>query len=287
MKKFLAGAVLLLATVGLRCQPAMPSWLLNYPGVTAQAEALGPVVTVNYTTPASPDAVRDHYRELFEAQNLPFPAASPSGSTIARAAAGCGDLLLTIHSRGSGSAVRVSCTEPRAGAALRNLPHVEGSYEQRVSAMQDSHRQRAAELGIGKELPPAPAPPLVWPEWLVSMTGGRLVSRQSTAPGADGALRAQFVSRAPMSALFSFYKDLLTENGYALNRGVVTTGRTNTGIKQNALGKIEGSVYPNGFPGPRIEINIRFSRTHLNEPIKVTIRFSTYSFKGRQALVPR
>jgi hypothetical protein len=288
MKKFLAGAVLLLAPDNLRCQPAMPSWLVNYPDVAAHAETFGRMVVVNYTTPAPSDAVRDHYRELFEAQNLPFPPASPTGSTTARATAECGDLLLTIHSRGSGSAVRVSCTEqPRAGAARGNLPHVEGSYEQRVSAMQDLHRQRATELGIGKELPPAPAPPLVWPDWLVSMTGGGLVSRETTAPGADGALRAQFVTRAPMSSLFRFYKDLLTGNGYVLNRGVVTTGRTDSGIKQNALGEIEGSVYADGFPGPRSEINIRLSRTHLNEPITATIRFSTYSFHGRRALVPR
>jgi hypothetical protein len=33
-----------------------------------------------------------------------------------------------------------------------------------------------------------------------------------------------------MSEIFSFYKDLLTTNGYQINRGFVSTGRTQSGI---------------------------------------------------------
>ena len=98
-------------------------------------------------------------------------------------------------------------------------------------------------------------------------------------------LRAEYVSGSPMSEIFSFYKELLTTNGYQVNRGSVTTGQTQSGIRQNALGGVEGSLYPDGFPGLRTEIRVGFSRVNLNDPIPVNIRFTTFAYAGSSALV--
>jgi hypothetical protein len=88
-----------------------------------------------------------------------------------------------------------------------------------------------------------------------------------------------------MSQIFAFYKGLLTAKEYQVNRGFVSTGQTQSGIKQNALGGVEGSLYPDGFPGPRSEIRIDFSRAKLNDPITVKIRFTTFAYAGSKALV--
>jgi hypothetical protein len=86
-----------------------------------------------------------------------------------------------------------------------------------------------------------------------------------------------------MSQIFSFYKDLLSANGYQIDRGYVRTGQTQSGIKQNALGSVEGGLYPDGFPGPRSEILVDFSRMNLNDPITVNIRFTTFAYAGSPA----
>jgi hypothetical protein len=98
-------------------------------------------------------------------------------------------------------------------------------------------------------------------------------------------LKAEYVSGLPMSNLFAFYKDVLSANGYQINRGYVRTGQTFSGIQQNADGVVEGNVYPGGFPGPYIEIRVNLSRNRLNDPITVTIGFRTYAYAGRKALV--
>jgi hypothetical protein len=63
-------------------------------------------------------------------------------------------------------------------------------------------------------------------------------------------------------------------------RGAVIGGSTMKGVEQNADGYVEGDNYPNGSPGPRTEISIRFSRFHLNDPIAVDLKFTTYAYKA-------
>jgi hypothetical protein len=180
-----------------------------------------------------------------------------------------------------GSSVHLNCRiefQPQ-------LPKTTGNHDQDVTNVMEAHRQAVARLGIGRELPPAPAPPLEWPAWLTRAEGGLPTIHKGSDPSADGMLRAEYVSGLPMSKLFAFYKDLLSSNGYQINRGNVRTGQTFSGIQQNADGVVEGNVYPDGFPGPYIEIRVNFSRSHLNDPITVTIGFRTYAYAGRKALL--
>ena len=271
-------AVCLSLAPALFGQPAMPEWLAPYPGATAQTKTFPALVETTYTTAAAPGAVADHYRKLFAAQNLPFQPNSDGIGTVVRAsAAGC-DLLITIHPQDAGSLVRVSCaakSESTGGyraesSAIAGIP----------GSVMDRHRQLVEQMGIHREYQDAPAPPLVWPNWLVQVRGGALTAQ----PGADRAgnayLQTKYVTSAPMTQLAGFYADLLTAHEYSVYHSELTTGQTRTRVRQNAFGKIEGSNYPNGFPGPRTEITIHFDRTHLNDPVTVILRFTTFDFKA-------
>jgi hypothetical protein len=281
MKGFLSGILLLVAPICLRCQPVLPSWLLTYPGATVTRQNLAAMSAASFTTADPPETVVDRYRQLFAENGLPFSPTSNRLATTVRAAADCGELSISITSRGSGSAVRLNCTVKVQPRVVKST----GNYEQDVANMKEAHRQAAAEMGMGRARPAAPAPPLEWPAWLAEVEGGLPAIQKGTDQAGNLMLRAEYVSGSPMSQIFSFYKDLLTANGYQVNRGYVTTGRTQSGIKQNALGAVEGSIYPDGFPGPRSEIKIGFSRMNLNDPIRVNIRFTTFAYAGSPGLV--
>jgi hypothetical protein len=152
--------------------------------------------------------------------------------------------------------------------------------------MMELHRQAVEEMGIHRVRHDAPAPPLVWPDWLPQINGAELAIQKGADPAGNALLKCRYVTPVPMSQLFSFYRGLLDSNGYSVYRGTVGTGRTQTGIKQNAHGEVEGSRYPDGFPGPRAEIRITFSRTYLNEPITVDMKFTTFAYRAPAAREP-
>jgi hypothetical protein len=83
-----------------------------------------------------------------------------------------------------------------------------------------------------------------------------------------------------MTEIYAFYEDLLNANDYRVYSSKLGTGHTISGVVQNSDGYVEGSNYPQGTPGPRTEIRVSFSRFLLNDPIKVEIRFTTYSFEA-------
>jgi len=142
----------------------------------------------------------------------------------------------------------------------------------------ERHKQLVEEMGIHKVYTDAPAPPLVWPSWLVHLKGAPLKIQQGVDQSKYEYLSSRFVTSAPMTAIFSFYEELLNANGYRVHSSKLGTGQTTSGISQNADGYVEGSNYPNGTPGPWTVIRVTFSRFYLNEPIKVRIGFTTHAF---------
>ena len=281
MKWSLGGIVVLLAPAYLQCQPALPSWLSQYPGANVSIQNLSAMSSASFSTSDPQETVLAYYRQSFEDNGLTFsPTSNRFGSTI-QATADCGELRISIFSRPAGSSVRLSCSvklQPRTAKST-------GNYQQDVANAMEAHHRAVAEMGIGRARPAAPAPPLQWPAWLERVETGLPAVRKGTDQAGNGMLRAEYVSSAPMSQVFAFYKGLLSANGYQLNRGYLATGQTQSGIKQNANGSVEGSLYPDGFPGPRTEIRVDFSRMHLNDPITVIIRFTTFAYEGSPGLV--
>jgi len=295
MTRLFIGAVLWTAPAW--CQPVMPSWLANYPGATAQTTNSPALVEVTYATAAPPAAVQDHYRKLFESRNLPFNANQDGVGIVVRASAEC-DLMITVRAAGGGSAVRVSCADNSAPSSLttttttttvvRNGSPARGGmtpaqsqqqYQDDVAKAMAMHQRAVEEMGLHKVRPPAPAPPLVWPKWLVAPKDSELMVDRGRDAAGNGQLKSRFITGAPMTALYTMYKDLLASHGYS-QRGGIETGHTQSGIQQNHLGSVEGDSYSDGFPGPRSEISVRFSRMYLNDPITVDIKVTVFAYAG-------
>jgi hypothetical protein len=141
--------------------------------------------------------------------------------------------------------------------------------------MMQRHQQVAAEMRMNQVRHDAPAPPLVWPSWLVNISGSEPRAQSGVDQSKNAMLKARYTTTIPMTELFNFYRDLLNAHEYPA-RGRLSTGHTMTGIQQNAFATIEGSNYPDGAPGAYSVIGISLDRSVLNGPITVTIRFTTH-----------
>jgi hypothetical protein len=279
----LAVAVLLTALHTLSGQSplAMPAWLTVYPGASAQTSVFKAMVESTYVATAKPAAVNEHYRKLFEAQNLPFVPNYDGMGTVVRAAAPECDLMITIHAQEAGTEVRVDCSAKSAAAETWTaVPDSKGRTSVRVAEANARHQQLVKDLNIHPVYQDAPAPPLVWPTWLVHLKGGKLATQAGVDPAGHDFLKSRYMSSAPMTAIYAFYEDLLKANGYPVYNSKLGTGQTISGVMQNADGHVEGSNYPNGHPGPYTEIRVDFHRFYLNEPITVDLKFTTYAFKA-------
>jgi len=270
----------------LLCQPVMPPWLSNYPGATAQTKTYAALVEVTYNAAATPEEVTDHYRKLFEARNLGFQPNSDGVGTIVRAAAAECNLMISIRAQAAGTMVKVSCASKTVASSGGWTPAGNSSLSGRTppagmpAAVYARHLQLAEEMGIGKERPDAEAPPLVWPDWLVDVRGARLAVRQGVEPWGAAYLQARYTTSIPMTQILTFYRDLLNANDFPVIGSSIGTGQTQTGIQQNALGHVAGTKYIDGSPGPSCEIAIQFSRTYLNGPITVDLKYTTYGYKA-------
>ena len=257
----------------------MPPWLAAYPGITAQTAKFKSLLESTYTTPATPAAVTGHYRKLFEAQSLPFLPNFDGMGTVVRAAAAECDLMITIRAQDSGTEVRVDCAAK--APAPETWTAVPGSgLGNRASDALERHKQLVKDLNIHPVYHDAPAPPLVWPAWLVHVKGGKLVPQAGVDRAGNKTLRSRYITSAPMTEIYAFYLDALRTNEYPVHSSKLSTGQTISGIVQNADGHVEGHNYPNGHPGPYTEIRVSFSRFHLNDPITVSLVFTTYAFKA-------
>jgi hypothetical protein len=260
---------------------------------------MGGLLESTYTTAAKPAQVVEHYRGLFETAGLRFqPNADGIGSVIRADAAEC-DLLILIRERAPGTFVDVNCAAKSQRQPASNGKSVEiiappssrarplqsaRRPQPTAEEMQESHARRVAELGIHPTYHDAPAPPLAWPSWLVHIKGAEIRPQQGIDDSRDAYLKVRYISNLPMTTIYNFYEDLLNANEYRVHTSRLSTGQTISGVVQNAWGYVEGTNYPDGAPGPRTVIKVSFSRSKLNDPITVEMRFTVYGFvapKGR------
>lgn len=272
----------------------LPPWLESYLGATTTVRSSDSIVESSYTTSAQPADIVKHYSTLLEAAGLPFQPNSDGIGTSIRAAAHECDLLIQIRSSPEGAFVKVSCSaktqssspsspsdvtaissrpqSTRVGAA----PAPPRSHLSSADFMQ-MHQQKVAEMGIHREHHDAPAPPLVWPSWLVHITGTAVRAEPGVDQAKNAILKARYTTNAPMTEIYKFYVDLLKSHEYP-TRSSMSTGQTLSGIQQNALGSVEGFNYPDGAPGAYSIIHVSFDRSVLNGPITVSMRFTTHEY---------
>ncbi len=275
---------------------SLPAWLESYPGATASVRSSDSLVESSYTIAAQPENIVEHYRKLFEAAGLPFlPNSDGIGTSIRASAPEC-DLLIQIRTQQEGSFVDVNCSAKTQSAgtfipadvkvitghpqapAPASLPP---AHHMTPEEMMEQHHRKAAEMGLHRVHPDAPAPPLVWPFWLLQVSGAPVRTERGVDYAKDGMLSARYTTNAPMTEIYRFYRELLTEHEYP-TRSSMSTGHTQTGIQQNALGYVEGSNYPDGAPGAYSTIHVSFDRSVLNGPITVSLRFTTHEFISKR-----
>jgi hypothetical protein len=274
---------------------SIPAWLQSYPGATAAVHSSDSLIESSYTTAAAPEQIVAHYGKLFEAAKLPFhPNPDGMGTSIRAEAPEC-DLLIQIRRRDEGAFVKVNCsakTQPDPAASpgdvkvissrpqstrIPSTAAASGRAPMIPDKFMERHRQKVADMGIHREHHDAPAPPLVWPAWLGSVTGAALRPEAGVDQSKNAMLKARYTTNAPMSEIYKFYRESLQAHDYP-TRSQLSTGQTMSGVLQNALGYVEGSNYPDGAPGASTEIRVSFSRDVLNGPITVSLRFTTHEY---------
>ena len=267
---------------------AMPAWLTSFPGATPEVKSSDSEVRATYTVEAQPAEVLAHYRALFEAQGLAFqPNPDGMGTTIRAEAKEC-SLLILIRSRSDGTYASVDCSAKSDGAALStgapgySVDVVGGKAKPNDWA--ERVRQHQAEFPALKANPnhgDQPAPPLEWPAWLVHVRGQPLTPHSGVDPTKYGFMTEKYKTNVAMPEIFEFYRNLLTAHGYQ-PRAEIAKGHTDKGVQQDAIGLVQGVVYPDGYPGPFTKIEVSMDRDVLNGPITVTMRFSTHGYKAGQ-----
>lgn len=262
---------------------SLPPWLENYPGAAPAVHSSSTLAESSYTIAAPPAQIVEHYRKMFDAAGLPFQPDSDGLGTSIRAAARECDLLIQIRERAEGAFVHVNCsakTQPSsAPAVILPTTRAAAPVQTHLSAseMMERHHQIAAEMALHRVHQDAPAPPLVWPSWLVHVNGAAVRAEPGVDQAKNAILKARYTTNAPMTEIYSFYRALLNSHEYPA-RSSMTTGQTMTGVVQNALGYVEGSNYPDGAPGAYSVIHVSFDRSVLNGPITVSLRFTTHEY---------
>ena len=274
---------------------SLPAWLESYPGATPAVRFSESLVESSYTVAAQPEDIVQHYRKLFEAAGLPFQSNPDGIGTSIKASAPECDLLIQIRTRQQGTFVDVNCsakTQSTAPSAPVDVKVMNGRPQAPATSLpplhpmtpeqfMEQHHRIAAEMGLHRAHPDAPAPPLVWPGWLLQVGGTSLRTDRGVNFAKDAMLKAHYTTNVPMTEIYRYYRELLNGHEYPA-RSSMSTGHTETGIQQNAIGYVEGFNYPDGAPGAYSTIEIRFSRSVLNGPITVSLAFTTHEYISKR-----
>jgi hypothetical protein len=279
--KVLLASLILLQGAPAQTAPAMPAWLVPYPGADATTRASAVLIEAAYQTPAAPADVVAHYQKLFAAAGLPFHA-NPDGigSAIRGSAPEC-DLLIQIRERQAGSSVRVSCAAKSPEMTETVPPPVEKpTYQQRVAKIHEDSQKaieahwdgvRASNEKMEKYDQPVyptakpPLPPLAWPEWLVSCEGSQLNVQKGVDQFKLSYLKTTFTSGQDRAKIQAFYAHLLSVNGYAVEF------QSNRAAPANAKVMVQGSYYPGEKPGPRISVRAEITPVDIAQQVELRV----------------
>jgi hypothetical protein len=210
------------------------------------------------------------------------------GTSIRGDAAEC-DLLILIREQGAGSFVDVNCSaksqvSPASPGKTVDIIGTAPSKTRIAEEMKESHVRRVAELGIHPTYHDAPAPPLVWPSWLVHIKGAEVRPQQGVDESRKPCLKARYISSLPMTTVYNFYEDLLNRTSIACTPLAFPQGKPFPESCKMPGGMSKAPTIRMERSGPRTVIHVSFSRSKLNDPITVEMRFTVYEFvapKGR------
>jgi hypothetical protein len=232
----------------------MPAWLVPYPGAAAQIRQISNAVEVTYTVAAAPHEVLAHFRTLFGSAGLPFEPDPAGGGFLIRSAAPECDLDISIRSRDSDTAVKVTCS-PRLAA------------NQRMASLRAQEKAGHAQSDPMKKFdtpvypqPKAPLPPLTWPAWLVRVDGAPLPVEKSPAR-----LSSSFVSKPTRDAIQYFYANLLSSHSYRVTQGLAA-------VPEKFGCWVQGTTGADNQLGRRVVIRIKIRPVRQNFAVELSLQ---------------
>jgi hypothetical protein len=263
-----------------------PAWLVSYPGTTPEVYSTDSFTQSSYVADARPDEVVQHYRELFEAQGLPFQANFDGMGTAIRVEAKECNLLIQIRKGEAGTSTKVTCAAkgdatPTAADAPVNIEIVTGITppppppDPKAKAGAAGQAQQSA-YSINKVPHDMPAPPLIWPDWLKQVGGARLLPVKGSRPG--GSMSARYRTSESLATVRAFYLNLLISHSYG-TKAAPNGERKSLSMDPTGEGNLHGFNYPNGAPGCYTEIDVDLDRTKDGAESSVIVSFSTHDYK--------
>ena len=249
------------ALAGGQAHLQMPSWLVPYPGATAETKQLSDGVEVSYFAAATPPEVIAWFKKVFAENGLKIEPMPTGDGYFARVdAPECG-LAVSIRARAGHSslddppetAVKVTCEE--------KAPVGTGAAWQSVK---DPPVRETTDVMKKFDKPVYPdakaAAALRWPSWLVAVDGGRLpVERFS------GLLKSSFAAAPPRYATEVFYADLLDAHGYRVNKS--------PGNSPAVFGSwVEGTADPDAEMGRKTVIWVKIKPAGQAFHVEITVQ---------------
>ncbi len=137
------------------------------------------------------------------------------------------------------------------------------------------HMQKYDQPVAPRKGPPVPG--LTWPAWLVHIEGQPLRVQKTVNNSSMTAFTSSYTTNMDSDSIRAFYADLLSYNGYSVDPISVNGARARSGGPAAHLGSVKGVSYPNGSPGPRVEILVQYRPVDLRGsdlPMKVDLRLS-------------
>jgi len=248
------------AQTGAPVAPGMPSWVVAFPGATAQERQTGDGVELSYAVGATMNEVLAHFRKLFEQKRLAFdPESTGDGFFIRSKVPEC-DLAISIRRRNSHAAeddqtetaVKVTCSaKPGTTVGTVWVP------------VQDKPKPDTTEgmKKFDKPVYPAPktGPGIRWPSWLVEVDGSK--------PGVQrlsGALKCTFTAAPPRGDIEYFYSGLLDSHDYHVSKGVSPAAQFGSWLQATAD--------PDPELGRKVVIWIRIKPVGANFNVEITVQ---------------
>ena len=158
---------------------------------------------------------------------------------------------------------------------LPPLPPFRRSSEAQEKADEWERKSTERMEKYDKPVAPQPRPAVSWPAWLVHIEGQPLRAQKQSS----SMMTASYTTNMDSDSIRAFYADVLSYNGYSVDPIYTSSPQLRSNSPSSHMGSVKGVSYPNGSPGPRIEILVQFRPVDMRGsdlPMKVDLRISGF-----------
>jgi len=260
MRRLLLGFLFAGCAVAQTVAPGMPSWVVVFPGATAQERQTGDGVESSYVVGATMSEVLEHFRRLFEQKRLAFDPESTGDGVFIRSKVPECDLTISIRRRNfhaaeddpPETAVKVTCSAKQRSAVGTILVPV-----------QDKPKPDTTEgmKKFDKPYYPTPktGPGIQWPPWLVEVDGSKPAVQKLS-----GELKSTFTAAPPRGDVEYFYASLFDSHDYHVSKGVSPAAQFGSWLQATAD--------PDPELGRKVVIWIKIKPAGGNFKVEITVQ---------------